>query len=396
VSNCTKKVKTDECLQSRDEGYNECTAYRDDGYNKCNQTRDEGYNSCDDWGWFSFICIAWIWIKNIVCVAWEWIKNIVCVAWEWVKSIVCVVWKYIVQFVCVVIDILTTIFGIIMSIIDVVLGIIGGIVSFIVDIITSIPIIGRLIEWVINIGKSVVSFIVGLGDSILGLVGIMPEKKLFLMVIIQNDEQGNPLIQDRNVLYRSIQYLINTFRSEMNIRVLPVRLFQYNSAFADDPTANDDYIITESAMNTKDLIDVCCDECEAGQNLLDRGSAFNLKISRLVFLGGGRRVLGLGSPVVAFAVRSFTDGKAGCSLGPLSDFVTVRFSDSDTAISAIDLTADKSLGSITDLAHEVGHCCSLPPKDDINNLMNDFPNRRGGMTVWQKILVRSSRHASYL
>ncbi len=395
MSNCSKKVKTDECLQTRDDGYNKCTATRDEGYNRCNQTRDEGYSSCSGWGWFSWVCIAWEWVKNIVCVAWEWIQNIVCVAWEWVKNIICVAWKYITQFFCVAIDVITTVAGVIISVIDVVLGIVGGIISFVVDIITSIPIIGRFIDWVLNIVRAVIAFIAALGDSILALIGIMPEKKLRLMVIIQSDERGNPLIQDKKAILRAIQYVMNAYREEMNVRVIPVKLLQYKSAFSDDASSNDDFIITETIMNSSDTLDVCCDTCEAGQNLGTRGSSFNLKISRLVFLGGGRRLLGIGSPVVAFAVRSYTGGKAGCSLGPLTDFVTVKFTDSDTAIDALNLTAEKSLGSITDLAHEVSHCCSLPHKDDSDNIMNPSPNRTGGMTIWQKILVRASRHVSY-
>ena len=400
MSNCTKKVKTDECLKTRDDGYNQCTATRDDGYNRCNQTRDEGYSSCSDWGLFSFVCIAWTWVKNIVCVAWEWIQNIVCVAWEWVKNIVCVAWKYIVQFVCVVIDLITTILGAIVSVIDIVLGIVGGIISFLVDVITSIPIIGRFIEWVLNIIKSIIFLVIAfwafLVDSLLTLIGIIPEKKLRLMVVIQSDENGNPLIRDKKVILRALQYVINIYREEVNVRVIPVKIFKYDSAFSNDDSANDDFIITEKTINSNDTLDVCCDTCEAGQNLLTRGSLFNLKISRLVFLGGGRRLLGIGSPVVAFAVRSFTDGKAGCSLGPLTDFVTVQFSDSDITIEAANLTADKLLGSITDLAHEVSHCCFLPHKDDRSNIMNPLTNRGGGMTVWQKILVRASRHVSYL
>lgn len=396
MSNCTKRIKTDECTQTRDDGYNKCTQTRDDGYNKCTQTRDDGYNSCSDWGWFSWVCVAWTWVSNIVCIAWTWISNVVCVAWTWVSNIVCVAWKYIVLFVCVLIDAIVAAAGLIVSVIDLIAGFIGGIASFLVDILTSIPIIGRFIDWVLGIVKTIVWAVASIPDLIGTLLGIMPEKKLRLVVLIQNDERGSPLITDRAVLYRAIQFLINTYREQLNVRVIPVRAFRYASPFADEEVANDDYIATETQSNPPNLIDVCCDTCEAGENLVDRGSQYNLKLSKAAFWGGMRRLTGYGAPIVAFAVRSYKDGKAGCSLGPLTDFVTVMFQDSDQSIPGAQLTSDKSLGAITDLAHEISHCCSLPHKSDSDNIMNPSPKRSGRMTVWQKVLVRSSRHVTYL
>lgn len=35
MSNCTKKIKTDECMQARDEGYKECDQWADEGTNQC-------------------------------------------------------------------------------------------------------------------------------------------------------------------------------------------------------------------------------------------------------------------------------------------------------------------------------------------------------------------------
>lgn len=386
MSNCTKHVKTDECTQTRDEGYNKCSQTRDEGYNSC---QSNYYNKCH---WYS----PWNCVAGWFCSAWTWISNIVCVAWTWVSNVVCVAWKYIVQFVCVFIDAVVAVVGIIASVIDTIAGFIGGILAFIVDIFTSIPIIGRLIDWVLGIAKTIVWALASIPDLIGTLVGVMPEKKLRLMVLIQNDERGNPLIIDRTVLYRAIQFAINTYREQVNVRVIPVQAFHYASPFAEEQVANDDYIATETQINTPDLIDVCCDACEAGENLIDRGSQFNLKLSVVAFWGGARRLTGYGAPIVAFAVRSYKDGKTGCSLGPLTDFVTVKFQDSDQDTPAAQLSSDKSLGAITDLAHEVSHCCSLPHKTDGDNMMNPSPNRSGRMTVWQKMLVRSSRHVTYL
>jgi hypothetical protein len=405
MSNCTEKIKTDECIKERDEGKDECVAKRDEGYNDCTQKRDDGYNECCDWWPCSWACDAVTWISNIVCVVWTWVSNIVCVAWEWVKNIVCVLWKYIIKFICVAVDVVTSIFNIIVSALDVVLSFIGGIIAFIVDIITSIPFIGRVIEWILNIVKSLVSAVASLPDSILTLLGIMPEKKLKLLVIIQNDSERKAVVNDVTAVYRDIQYLINTFRSEMNIRVLPTNWFTYNSAFGDTSYGLANFVKTDDGVSSNGTLDVCCDSCAAGDDLTSIGTGFNLMMARLGFSTNARRLIGYGAPVIAFAVRSYTDGKAGCSLGPLSDYVTVKFNETQSGgmfpagpfLPVNELTADKALDAVTDLAHEVGHCCNLPHYDgQNNNLMNPAPTRTGHLTVWQKILVRSSRHVTYL
>ncbi len=404
MSNCVEKIKTDECLKTRDDGYEKCNETRDDGYKQCTQTRDEGYDKCCGWWPCSWACDVVTWISNIVCVVSTWIENIVCVGWEWVKNLVCVVWKYIVMFVCVVADVVSSIFNLLVAILDFILSIIGSIIAFVFDIILSLPFIGRFVEWVLNIIKTVVYAVYSLPDAILTLLGIMPEKKLKLLVIIQNDSAKEPVVKDINVVYRDIQYLINTFRAEMNIRVMPTNLFMYRSAFSGDNYSFEDFVKTDDSVSSNRTLDVCCDACAAGDDLTSIGTNFNLMMARLGFSTNARRLVGYGAPIIAFAVRSYTDGKAGCSLGPLSDYVTIKFNETQSGgmypggvfFPANELTPDKSLDAVTDLAHEVGHCCNLPHKEDITNLMNPSPNRTGHLSVWQKMLVRSSRHVTYL
>lgn len=387
MSNCTKKIKTDECIQSRD-----------DGYSQCNNWADEGSNQCSDWAerhchWYS----PWNCIAGWFCQAFYWVANLVCKGWEWVKNIVCIAWKYITLFVCVIFDVISTIINLVGSVLDTIISFIGGIIAFVVDIILSIPFIGRAIEWLLNIIKTVVYAVASLPDAILTLLGIMPEKKMKLLVIIQNDSSREPVVKDINVVLRDIQFLINTFRIEMNIRVLPTNYFIYNSAFSRDNNPLQDYVKTDDSVSSDRTLDVCCDSCAAGDDLTSIGTSFNLLMMRLGFSTNGRRLIGYGAPIIAFAVRSYTDGKAGCSLGPLSDYVTVKFNETQNGgvLPLDELTPDKSLDAITDLAHEVGHCCSLPHKTDSNNLMNPSPNRTGELTIWQKTLVRASRHVTY-
>jgi hypothetical protein len=410
MSNCTERIKTDDCAKERDEGHDNCTDNRDEGYSDCTQKEDKGYSECCDWWPCSWACDAMTWIENIVCVLWTWVQNMVCYAWEWVKNIVCVAWKYITRFVCIVADGFSSFLNLLAAVIDVVLSIVGGVIAFIVDIITSLPFIGRVIEWILNAAKTLIYASISWPDAILTLLGIMPEKKLKLLVIIQRDSERKPVVNDLNVVYRDIQYLINTFRAEMNIRVLPTNLFMYKSAFADDAVSLEDFVKIDDGVSSDRTLDICCDACAFGNDLTSIGSSFNLMMARLGFTSSARRLLGYGAPIVAFAVRNYTDGKAGCSMGPLSDYITVKFNELNNGdvkpnnpllpnnhLPNDQLTHEKLLDAVTDLAHEVGHCCYLLHYPSVNdNLMDKSPPRTGHLNVWQKIIVRTSRHVTYL
>lgn len=93
-----------------------------------------------------------------------------------------------------------------------------------------------------------------------------------------------------------------------------------------------------------------------------------------------RRTTGAGAPVTVFVVRDVL-GKAGCSLGPLVDYVTV------------DMTALRGRTRRV-LVHERGHACGLPHSRAAENLM--LPKRMGERLLpWQVAVLRSSRHVSY-
>ena len=93
-----------------------------------------------------------------------------------------------------------------------------------------------------------------------------------------------------------------------------------------------------------------------------------------------RRTTGAGAPVTVFVVRDVL-GKAGCSLGPLVDYVTV------------DMTALRGRTRRV-LVHELGHACGLPHSRAAENLM--LPKRMGERLLpWQVAVLRSSRHVSY-
>jgi hypothetical protein len=131
--------------------------------------------------------------------------------------------------------------------------------------------------------------------------------------------------------------------------------------------------------------------------------------------GAGRRVIGLGSSICAFAVRKYTSSAktAGCSLGPLTDYVTVKFDpdqiDLPTGLAKKKINLDqikKGRRLATTLSHELCHACNLSHKEfyagddnDKDNLMhpggdNDGPSGTS-LSKLQIAMIRSSRHVIY-
>ena len=89
---------------------------------------------------------------------------------------------------------------------------------------------------------------------------------------------------------------------------------------------------------------------------------------------------GRGTPITVFVVRDVL-GKAGCSLGPLVNYVTV------------DLKAFTGRTRRV-LVHELGHACGLPHSKVQDNLM--LPKSMGDLLLpWQVAVFRSSGHVTY-
>jgi hypothetical protein len=74
------------------------------------------------------------------------------------------------------------------------------------------------------------------------------------------------------------------------------------------------------------------------------------------------------------------DHASGCSLGPLTDYVTL---DPDGAKNASTLT------------HEIAHACGLWHQQAKPNLLWRTYNRGDEVKWWQKNIFRSSRHITY-
>lgn len=345
------------CLEWGEERHRECVEYRDEGYNKCSDWDKD----CCDWWPCSWGCKLVTWF----CVAWYWVSNVVCVAWTWITTVVCLVW-----------DVVTTIVNAILETLESILGWVLSGLAVIVELVFAIPILGRALKWVWNVVLTVVWGFVGLVDAVFGLIGIRPEKKLRLCTVILRDEKGVPVAQPADVVPH-LQAAIDIFREEANVRVIPSKPFQYDSGFADDETATEDWIHVASGNAPAELLDVDCGAGAAGEDLWLTGSYAELLSITDCFYGKWRRVVGYGAPIIVIVTRSVGGrNRLGCSLGPLSDYVTIEG------------------GNPICLAHEVGHACSLWHVDGANNLMNSACGRTE-LDWWQVLLVRDSRHVSY-
>jgi hypothetical protein len=123
-------------------------------------------------------------------------------------------------------------------------------------------------------------------------------------------------------------------------------------------------------------LDVRCGTGSWTEDMGDAGVYFRSKLwaAQGESTSSARGLSGYGEPIAVFVVRDVA-GKAGCSLGPLSDYVTV----------------DRVRGRL--IAHELGHCCGLWHVKDAGNLMLPAADKEE-MTRAQQAIFRNSRHVT--
>ncbi|SRR6266571_5573474 len=276
-----------------------------------------------------------------------------------------------------VVDAVTTAVGAVVTTLESTVGILVDAIGFVVGLVFSVPVLGRFLNELLDLVYTVLYFILSLGDFVLTLIGVTFEKRMKLCVIIQRDEKGNP-ITDSSAVDPYVQFAINAYKRQANIRVLPDALFVYASAFDGPPHASDAYIDVDSGNSSSTTLDVRCEGVVWARDLTTSGSAFNWMMIRDCFWGNGRRLLGYGAPIAAIAVRKFTDGDEGCALGWAADYVTVDFS-----------------GDSSTLAHEMGHACNLWHVSDPSNLMIHQAPHPAKLTRFQAAMVRASRHVTF-
>jgi len=213
----------------------------------------------------------------------------------------------------------------------------------------------------LNVGREVVNRVVGLPELVATLAGKKLRKRLRVAVVILSaPAAGN-----------GARPLPLAAEAEVRDALLAVeRIFEREAGtvlfFEDWPRIR---TLEEPAPHAALHV-----ECGSGSWIEDLGEAGAFFRSRSATAGAGRSVRGYGRPITVFVVRDIA-GKAGCSLGPLSDYVTI----------------DRVRGPL--IAHEFAHSCGLWHSGTPGNLMLPAADSEA-MTRLQQAVFRSSRHVT--
>jgi len=256
-----------------------------------------------------------------------------------IKWIVVTIGKWVVRVVCEVVH----------TIID--------LVGFLIGLVFAIPGLGRLLREIWDFIVEAVNRIIGVIDLIGCAFGINWEKRLRICVIILRDEKGNE-VGSEDAIKIAIDNAKKIYKEEANVKLMVNGIFS-----VDKPSPSYS-------------LDVHCNAGAWGDDLGLAGSYFEFNSNFYCFDGIANRLTGYAAPVVVFVVRDVID-KSGCSMGPVTDYVTVEGKNPVC------------------LAHEIGHACSLWHHSNRGNLMH---SACGGTNLkkWQKCILRNSRHVTYL
>lgn len=209
-----------------------------------------------------------------------------------------------------------------------------------------------------NILKETVNRLLGIPDLLLYLVGVRPRKRLKMRVIILRDERGLPVAKHEDAM-PVFDEALRIFARGANVMVEPEGW----------------RVVTAPHAAPRAALDVHCTDGAWSDDLGEAGEFFR-SIMAKTSLGTWT---GYGAPVTVFVVRDIS-GRSGCSLGALTDYVTVE---------ARALRSTPRL-----LVHEVAHACGLWHSRDRENVM--FPKGPGSqLRWWQAAIVRNSRHVTY-
>ena len=213
------------------------------------------------------------------------------------------------------------------------------------------------VRTVVRVAITVVNTLtVGVFDFLFGFL-TWPPKKVRLHIFILADNNG-PVVTPAD-LTSSIDYARQIFKDRFNVKLLP-----YGENMVQ--------IIKKPAPEA-----ALTPDCDGGALKNEVGEAGEYYASQLA--GWNAIPISLAFPITAFVVRD-VHNKQGCSLGPLTDYLTL---DRD------------GVASVNTLAHEIGHVCSLWHSGSKSNIMWKNHDRGNGARWFQKNLLRSSRHVQY-
>jgi hypothetical protein len=219
-----------------------------------------------------------------------------------------------------------------------------------------------------NVLNEIVGRVTSPLDFIGALVGIRWRQRMRLCVVILRDENGSAVLgtgtrdgmSPEDEAWAAVELVKEIFLRECNVSVVGV--------------GNRPIVMVAPTAAPTEALDVHCNLAAWRDDLGGAGSYFR---SLAAGMFGGLPV-GYGAPVTALVVRSMAHA-AGCSLGPLTNYVTVP-------------AAAMRSATPRALAHELGHACFLLHRKAQHNLM--IPTGGEHLTRWQVAVVRGSPHVS--
>ena len=198
--------------------------------------------------------------------------------------------------------------------------------------------------------ETVHRLLINLFDTFLGFLN-WPEKKLWVRIFILKDQEGNPVISASDI-DASVNYARRSFQKNFN-----VRLIAHKGIFVE----------VLKNIPPADALHVHGGPAALKDEFRNAGNFFAHNLSGVLY------------PVTAFVVKNIK-GASGCSLGPISDYIT------------LDPNGAKEASV---LAHELAHACGLWHLEKRSNILYPYKDRGDEIKWWQKNILRSSRHITY-
>ncbi|HKC36009.1 MAG TPA: hypothetical protein VKB95_08100 [Chitinophagaceae bacterium] len=200
--------------------------------------------------------------------------------------------------------------------------------------------------------EAVHRFVINIFDTLCGFLK-WPGKKLRIKIFILKDRQAEAPVSSTD-LEAATEFVRRSFKKNFNVKLLP----HYDKgSFAGVLQKN----APPEVLHTKGGIGAL------GEEFKIAGSFFAANLSGVFY------------PVTAFVVIDI-EGATGCSLGPITDYVT------------LDPFGAKN---VSILAHELAHACGLWHVKDRSNLLWPSNDRGDEVKWWQKNIFRGSRHVTY-
>lgn len=245
-----------------------------------------------------------------------------------------------------------------------------------IDLIFCIPVIGRLLKWLWNSIVTLLHLIVGMVEFLLWKLGYRPQKKFRVGFLILSEVPEKSLVEAKKVL-PAVEKAQQIY-AQANIQIIPAFPRPKKGAESGDSPKSGVWARTLSKPATRHILEVDCNLPALWQDFGLPGMHFQYNTLTTFFESSLRRITGYGAPVTVMVVKQIR-GFGGCSLGWLSDYVTVGYNHLFTT------------------AHELGHACNLLHRKDEENLMHPRSGRQEVITLtdWQIALVRASRHVTY-